>query len=116
MTGQTPNSKIVESATNELANAISTQFKTAARVAAIDLDTIKSMNSSTETFYAGMNERISALAVAADQVQSHAEDAKKFASDMAALLTKARRLEALVNRLDEYTMRQESALSRKQHR
>ncbi|KAI0565698.1 hypothetical protein FGB62_16g016 [Gracilaria domingensis] len=82
-------------------------------VAAIDIDTISAMNSSTKTFYAGMNERIGALAVAADQVQSHAEDAKKFASDMAALLQKARRLEALVDRLDEYTTRQESALSRK---
>lgn len=83
-------------------------------VAAIDLDTITSMNISTQTFYAGMNERISTLAVAANQVQSHAQDAQRFASDMALLLQKAKRLEALVDRLNEYTSRQESALTRKQ--
>lgn len=83
-------------------------------MAAIDIDTVAHMNASTSTFYEGMNERIGALVVAADKVQAHAADAKKFASDMTALLQKARRLEALVDRLNDYTRRQESALSRRQ--
>lgn len=71
------------------------------------------MNSSARTFYAGMNERIGRLVSAAEKVETHAVDAKRFSSDMAALLHKARRLEALVDRLDEYTSRQEAALSKK---
>lgn len=71
------------------------------------------MNKSAETFYAGMNERIGNLVQAAHKVQSHGSDACRFSSDMAALLQKARRLEALVDRLEEFTSRQEAALSKK---
>ena len=72
------------------------------------------MNASTSTFYAGMNERIGAIVSAAVRVKEQAQDAERFSADMAGLLHKAKRLEALVNRLDEYTSRQEAALSRKQ--
>lgn len=82
-------------------------------VAAVDLSTLAAMNASSETFYAGLNERFGLLINAADNVQKHAINARKFADDMAALLDKAIRLEAVVNRLDEYTSRQEAALSRK---
>lgn len=82
-------------------------------VAAIDLRAIANMNEASQTFYAGMNERIKDLVSAADKVQDHAEDARRFSGDMAVLLQKARRLEALVDRLDEYTSRQEAALSKK---
>lgn len=71
------------------------------------------MNKSAETFYAGMNERMGNLVQAAHKVQSHEAGARRFSTDMAAFLQKARRLEALVDRLDEYTSRQESALSKK---
>lgn len=82
-------------------------------VAAIDIRVMASMNTSVKTFYAGMNEKIGSLVSAAEQVEAHATDAKRFSADMAALLQKARRLEALVDRLDEYTSRQEAALSKK---
>lgn len=82
-------------------------------VAAIDIRVIANMNNSANTFYAGMNERIGSLVSAAEKVEAHAADAKRFSADMAALLHKARRLEALVDRLDEYTSRQEAALSKK---
>jgi len=80
-------------------------------VASIDLNAVSNMNRSATTFYAGMNERISNLVKAADQVQAHAADAERFSKDMETILQKARRLEALVDRLDEYTSRQEAALS-----
>lgn len=80
-------------------------------VTAIDLNTMGEMNNSATTFYAGMNERISHLVRAADRVQARADDAKRFSKDIELIFQKARRLEALVDRLDEYTSRQEAALS-----
>lgn len=82
-------------------------------VSAIDINAVAGMNQSAKTFYAGMNERLGDLVGAAQTVQSHAADADKFASDMALLLQKAKRLEAVVDRLEEYTARQEAALFRK---
>lgn len=82
-------------------------------MAALDITNLSEMNRSAHTFYAGTNERLSHLVHAARAVQTHSEDAKRFAVDMAALLQRAKRLEALVDRLDEYTSRQEAALSRK---
>lgn len=82
-------------------------------VAAIDLRATANMNDASKIFYAGMNERIKDLVSAADRVQDHAEDALRFSADMASLLQKARRLESLVDRLDEYTSKQEAALSKK---
>ena len=84
-----------------------------APVAAIDLEAVASMNKSATTFYVGMNERLSHLVEAVQPVQQHADEADKFATDMQILLQKAQRLEALVDRLEEYTARQESALARK---
>lgn len=94
-------------------SALRDEFPLAPSVAAIDLKAITSMNNASRTFYTGTNERIKDLVSAADKVQDHAEDAWRFSTDMAALLQKARRLEALVDRLDEYTCRQEAALSKK---
>lgn len=71
------------------------------------------MNKSTEMFYAGMNERIGNLSHAAFMVQTRATEAKQFSEDMTVLLLKAKRLEALVDRLSEYISRQEAALSKK---
>lgn len=82
-------------------------------VTAIDLGVITSMNNASTTFYAGMNERIKGLVSATHRVRDHAEDARRFSTNIAELLRRARRLEALVDRLDEYTSRQEAALSKK---
>lgn len=82
-------------------------------VAAVDLAAVTNMNNTSKTFYAGMNERIKTLVRAAHKVQDHAQDAGQFSRNMAELLNRARRLEALVDRLDEYTSRQEAALAKK---
>ena len=70
------------------------------------------MNTSTTTFYAGMNERIIELVDAAAKVQDRASIANRFSASMAALLRRAQNLEAIVDRLEEYTSKQEAALTR----
>lgn len=81
-------------------------------MAAIDLETLADMNTSATTFYAGMNERITELVDAAAKVQDRASIANRFSASMAALLRRAQNLEAIVDRLDEYTSKQEAALTR----
>lgn len=103
----------VEEAGNTLASDINAQFQLSAKVLAIELNTVSDLNKASETFYAGMNERIRNLVDAARLVQGHALSAQRFSSDMTSLLQKARRLEAIVDRLDQYTIRQEEALSKK---
>lgn len=83
-------------------------------MAAVDLYELVGMNASTSVFYAGMNGRIAASASAAVEAEEQALDAEIFSAGMAGLLHKAKGLEALVNRLDEYTSQQETTLSRKQ--
>ena len=81
-------------------------------MAAIDLETLADMNTSATTFYAGMNERITELVDAAAKVQDRASIANRFSASMASLLRRAQNLEAIVDRLDEYTSKQEAALTR----
>lgn len=82
-------------------------------MASIDLDALAGMNNSATVFYAGMNERTARLSDAAESVHCHAGDAQRVARDMKLILQKALRLEALVDKLDEYSQRQEAELSYK---
>jgi Biogenesis of lysosome-related organelles complex-1 subunit 2 len=61
------------------------------------------MNRSSTVFYSGLRERMVALEPAVQAAASHADDAKAIARDVERVATSARRLEALVERLDEYS-------------
>lgn len=100
----------VERAADDLIHAISQQFKQSAQMSAIEINTTAAMNKSTEAFYSALHERFTTLVKSARQAQRHANAARSFADDMTALLQKAKRLEVLIDRLDQYTARQEAVL------
>lgn len=104
-------SENVEKAATDLIEEITNQFKLSARVSAIEINTTAAMNTSTQAFYSALHERLTTLVKSAQQAQRHANAARNFADSMTALLEKAKRLEALIDRLDEYTARQEASLS-----
>lgn len=69
------------------------------------------MNNAARTFYAGLHERVTLLLENTRHAQAQAETTRQLADDMTNLLDKARRLEALIDRLDEYTAKQEASLT-----
>jgi hypothetical protein len=63
---------------------------------------------SSAVFYAGLCERMETLSPAASAAAVHAKDAQAIARDVARVAKSARRLEALVERLDDYCRELES--------
>lgn len=103
----------VEAAAVHLVAAVKEQFRLSSEMAAIDLETTAAMNDSTRAFYAALHERLSTLLASTQKAQKHANAARPLADDIDALLQRVRRLEALVDRLDEYTAKQETALTKR---
>lgn len=102
-----------EKAADELIAAIVNQFKLSSQMSAIDINLLSAMNNSVETFHAALQERVATLLTSARNAQEYANATQPIADDMSALLKKVQRLEALIDRLDEYTARQEAALLRR---
>jgi hypothetical protein len=69
------------------------------------------MNESASFFYKALRERTECLKDSAVAAAQHHEDARIIAVEMENVQHSARRLEALVDRLDEYTRRMEQDLS-----
>ena len=69
------------------------------------------MNTSTTTFYAGLQERMETLTIAVNRSRQESK-AKQLETELSALLKEAQDIEALVDRLEEYTAKQEAALTR----
>lgn len=103
----------IEERATQLIKAIKNQFRVSTEMAAIDLETTAAMNDSTREFYAALQERLSTLLTSTQQAQKHAAAARPLAEDMTALLQRVKHLEALIDRLDEYTAKQEAALTKR---
>lgn len=102
----------VDESAEELVRAITRQFRLSCQMSAIDINNMAAMNKSVEAFHAALQERVEILLSSAQSAQSHANASHPLAEDMKALVQKARHLEALVDRLEEYTAKQEAALTR----
>lgn len=68
------------------------------------------MNDSATVFYRGLSERMEGVSDAAHHACSHADNARRVSEDMERVVASARRLEALVQRLDEYAIQLEGRL------
>lgn len=101
----------VESAARDLARAVTEQFTLCSQVSAIDVGTLAAMNKSVEAFHAALQERVGTLLSSAHSAQRHADASRPLAHQMTTLLQKARHLEAIIDRLDEYTSKQETSLT-----
>lgn len=113
----TPSSRLstgnlIEERAAQLISAIKVQFQLSTEMAAVDLETTAAMNDSTRSFYTALQERFSTLLTSTQQAQKHADAARPLAEDMTALLQRVKHLEALIDRLDEYTAKQEAALTK----
>lgn len=103
---------LIEERAAQLLAAIKAQFQLSTEMAAVDLETTAAMNDSTRAFYTALQERLSTLLTSTRQAQKHAAAARPLAEDMNALLQRIKHLEALIDRLDEYTAKQEAALTK----
>lgn len=101
----------VEAAARDLARAVTEQFTLCSQVSAIDVGTLAAMNKSVEAFHAALQERVGTLLSSAHSAQRHADASRPLAHQMTTLLQKARHLEAIIDRLDEYTSKQETNLT-----
>lgn len=68
------------------------------------------MNATAALFYRGIAEKMSGMAAAADEAGVCRAGAARVAADMRDIEKAARRLEAVVERLDEYTIALEGRL------
>lgn len=79
-------------------------------VSNLDLNALAGMNDSATVFYRGLAERMEGVSNASQHAFSHADNARRVSHDMESVSAAAKRLEALVERLDEYTIQLESRL------
>lgn len=104
--------KTVEQSASGLSAAILQQFKLCSQLSSIDLSTMSAMNQSVEAFHAALHERVQTLLHSARSTQRHANASRPFSAQMATLLQKANQLESIIDRLDQYTAKQEASLSK----
>lgn len=86
-------------------------FVSATVVTKLDIRALTGMNQSAAMFYEGMRERMERVSGAAERAADHENVAREVAAGMASVATSSRNLEALVDRLDEYTKLLEQRLS-----
>jgi Biogenesis of lysosome-related organelles complex-1 subunit 2 len=80
-------------------------------VTTLDIRALAGMNESASFFYKALRERTESLKDSAVAATQHHKDAHIIAVEMENVQHSARRLEALVDRLDEYTRRMEQNLT-----
>lgn len=75
------------------------------------MKTLAEMNNSATVLYSGLEDRMKVVANATTAIEKPASDARRVSEDMRELALAAKRIEALVERLDEYTHALEDRLS-----
>lgn len=101
----------VQNAASHLSDAVLRHFTTCSQVAAVDVSALDAANNATADVHAALHHRLSLLLASAHQANDHLRAAPPLVTHLNTLLQKAHRLEAIVQRLDEYTAKQEAALS-----
>lgn len=77
----------------------------------MDISALSSLNDSAKVLYDGLEDRSKVVAKAASLADQHAQEAKRVSQHMRELACAAHNIEALVERLDEYTGHLEDRLS-----